>query len=70
MNENTTPSADGLAWAQRLVRFNTVSDQSNLALIEASPITCAACGAAAPDTRCRGPQGQPVCDAAVASLAA
>jgi len=34
MNENTTPSADGLAWVQRLVRFNTVSDQSNLALIE------------------------------------
>lgn len=29
-----TPSADGLAWAQRLVRFNTVSHESNLALIE------------------------------------
>ena len=28
------PSADGLAWAQRLVRFNTVSHQSNLPLIE------------------------------------
>ncbi len=28
------PSADALAWAQRLVRFNTISDQSNLALIE------------------------------------
>lgn len=30
----TTPSAAGLAWAQRLVRLNTVSDQSNLALID------------------------------------
>jgi acetylornithine deacetylase len=32
----TTPilSADGLAWAQRLVRMDTRSDQSNLALIE------------------------------------
>ena len=29
-----TPSADGLAWAQRLLRFNTVSHESNLALIE------------------------------------
>ena len=28
------PSADSLAWAQRLVRFNTVSHQSNLPLIE------------------------------------
>ena len=28
------PSSDGLAWAQRLVRFNTVSHQSNLPLIE------------------------------------
>jgi len=29
-----TPSADGLAWAQRLVRMDTRSDQSNLPLIE------------------------------------
>lgn len=29
-----TPSDDGLAWAQRLVRMDTRSDQSNLALIE------------------------------------
>ncbi len=29
-----TPSAAGLDWAQRLVRFDTRSDQSNLALIE------------------------------------
>jgi acetylornithine deacetylase len=29
-----TPSADGLAWAQRLVRMDTRSDQSNLTLIE------------------------------------
>ncbi len=28
------PSADGLAWAQRLVRFNTVSHESNLGVIE------------------------------------
>ena len=28
------PSADGLAWAQRLVRLNTVSRESNLTLIE------------------------------------
>lgn len=28
------PSPEGLAWAQRLVRLNTVSDQSNLVLIE------------------------------------
>ncbi len=28
------PSTAGLAWAQRLVRINTVSDESNLALIE------------------------------------
>jgi len=33
MNPNT-PTADGLAWAQRLVRFNTVSHESNLPLIE------------------------------------
>jgi acetylornithine deacetylase len=31
MNE---PSPEGLSWAQRLVRFNTVSSRSNLALIE------------------------------------
>jgi acetylornithine deacetylase len=30
----STPSAEALAWAQRLVRINTVSDNSNLALIE------------------------------------
>lgn len=29
-----TPTADALAWAQRLVRMNTVSRESNLALIE------------------------------------
>ena len=29
-----TPNPDGLAWAQRLVRFNTVSRESNLPLIE------------------------------------
>ena len=29
-----TPSPDALAWAQRLVRFNTVSRESNLPLIE------------------------------------
>jgi acetylornithine deacetylase len=28
------PTPDALAWAQRLVRLNTVSDQSNLALID------------------------------------
>jgi acetylornithine deacetylase len=33
MNLNT-PTAGGLAWAQRLVRFNTVSHESNLPLIE------------------------------------
>ena len=32
--DTTTPSPDGLAWAQRLVRFNTVSHASNLPLIE------------------------------------
>ena len=32
--DTETPSAEGLAWAQRLVRFNTVSHASNLALIE------------------------------------
>ena len=31
---STPLSADALAWAQRLVRFNTVSDQSNRALID------------------------------------
>jgi acetylornithine deacetylase len=31
---DASPSADGLAWAQRLVRFNTVSHESNLPLIE------------------------------------
>ena len=31
---DATPSPDGLAWAQRLVRLNTVSHESNLALIE------------------------------------
>ena len=30
----TQPSSDGLAWAQRLVRMDTRSDQSNLQLIE------------------------------------
>ncbi len=30
----TAPSPDALAWAQRLVRINTISDQSNLPLIE------------------------------------
>ncbi len=34
MTANTTPSPAGLAWAQRLVRFNTVSRESNLPLIE------------------------------------
>ncbi len=36
MNTATDPllSSAALEWAQRLVRFNTVSDQSNLALIE------------------------------------
>ncbi len=34
MTAATTPSAAGLAWAQRLVRFNTVSRESNLPLIE------------------------------------
>ena len=34
MTATTTPSAAGLAWAQRLVRFNTVSHESNLPLIE------------------------------------
>jgi acetylornithine deacetylase len=34
MTATTTPSAAGLAWAQRLVRFNTVSRESNLPLIE------------------------------------
>ena len=29
-----TPTADSLAWAQRLLRFNTVSRESNLPLIE------------------------------------
>jgi acetylornithine deacetylase len=29
-----TPSPEALAWAQRLVRFNTVSERSNLELIE------------------------------------
>ena len=29
-----TPDGESLNWAQRLVRMNTVSDQSNLALIE------------------------------------
>jgi acetylornithine deacetylase len=32
--DTNTPSPEGLAWAQRLVRFNTVSHESNLALIE------------------------------------
>ena len=30
----STPHGESLNWAQRLVRMNTVSDQSNLALIE------------------------------------
>ena len=34
MNTPTLPSAEALAWAQRLVRLSTVSVQSNLALIE------------------------------------
>jgi acetylornithine deacetylase len=34
MTAEPTPSAAGLAWAQRLVRFNTVSRESNLPLIE------------------------------------
>jgi len=34
MDAPTQPSTDALDWARRLVRFNTVSDQSNLALIE------------------------------------
>ena len=34
MTAETNPSAAGLAWAQRLVRFNTVSHESNLPLIE------------------------------------
>ena len=34
MTATTTPSAAGLAWAQHLVRFNTVSRESNLPLIE------------------------------------
>ena len=34
MTAATTPSSAGLAWAQRLVRFNTVSRESNLPLIE------------------------------------
>lgn len=34
MTATTTPSAAGLAWAQRLVRVNTVSRESNLPLIE------------------------------------
>jgi acetylornithine deacetylase len=34
MTASRTPSADGLAWARRLVGFNTVSDQSNRALID------------------------------------
>ena len=29
-----SPSASALAWAQRLIRFNTVSHESNLPLIE------------------------------------
>ncbi len=32
--DHLTPSTPGLAWAQRLVRLNTVSHHSNLALIE------------------------------------
>ena len=34
MTEHRTPSADALAWARRLVGFNTVSDQSNRPLID------------------------------------
>ena len=34
MSTSIAPSADGLAWAQRLVRFSTVSHQSNLLLID------------------------------------
>jgi acetylornithine deacetylase len=34
MTSPALPSADALAWAQRLVRFDTVSERSNLALIE------------------------------------
>jgi acetylornithine deacetylase len=34
MTTAVRPTPDALAWAQRLVRLNTVSDQSNLALIE------------------------------------
>jgi acetylornithine deacetylase len=34
MTQATHPSADGLAWAQRLVRIDTVSRNSNLPLIE------------------------------------
>jgi acetylornithine deacetylase len=34
MTPPALPSADALAWAQRLMRFNTVSDASNLPLIE------------------------------------
>ncbi|MEK0417390.1 MAG: acetylornithine deacetylase ArgE [Pseudomonadota bacterium] len=33
-SHSTAVSAQGLAWAQKLVRFNTISDQSNLPLIE------------------------------------
>jgi acetylornithine deacetylase len=34
MTSPALPSADALAWAQRLVRFDTVSERSNLPLIE------------------------------------
>ncbi len=34
MSPPAQPSADALEWARRLVRFNTVSDRSNLPLIE------------------------------------
>jgi acetylornithine deacetylase len=34
MTQPSLPSQDALAWAQRLVRFNTVSRESNLPLIE------------------------------------
>ena len=34
MNTALAPSADALAWARRLIGFNTVSDQSNRALID------------------------------------
>ena len=34
LNTPTLPSDDALAWAQRLVRFNTVSHESNLPMIE------------------------------------